>query len=385
MGRSPGRKAYHSALLVAGFVLLGCLAPAASAQVDTGGISGAVVDATGGALPGVSVTVTNLSTGVARTTVTNEVGRYQVTALQPAAYSVKAELQGFGTIVRPQVTVNIGSTIDVNITMAVANVSETVNVTGEAPLLESAKTAVAEVIGQAQLDSLPSLNRQYLDFALLLPAAIDSTSITQQGAGFSLGGARSSEAALLVDGFYNMDEGFALPKQRYSQDAIQEFQVTSFGGEAQYGRAIGGVLNGITKSGGNHLRGTAYDFSQGENLNAEDVASVNRAIDKPPYTRQQWGGTLGGPIRHDKTFFFGSYERVKQDQTFDNRITAANGAAIGLPAADIGNVPVYYRLNFAMGKVDHNLTDRKRIQASFAMSRWTEFNLTSPNSFAILL
>jgi len=373
------RAASRFSVLLA-FLLL-FVSTAARAQVDTGNISGTIVDQSGGALPGVTMTATNLATSIARTTVTDANGRYQITGLQPAKYSVKADLQGFAPVVQPQVTVNIGTTVDVNLTLQLASLAETINVTSDAPLIESTKAEISSVINQQQLESLPSLNRQYLDFALLLPATVDSVSINQQGAGFSIGGARSSEAALLVDGFYNMDEGFDLPKQRYSQDSIQEFQVISFGGEAEYGRAIGGILNGITKSGGNQLHGTAYDFYQNENLNAEDPASVLRGIPEPPYGRDQFGGTLGGPIKKDKTFFFGAYERVKQDYTYDNGITQASGAAIGLPANDIGNVPRFYRLNFALAKVDHNIDDNNRLQGSFAMSRWTEYNISSPTAF----
>src|SRR5262249_59634148 len=115
---------------------------------------------------------------------------------------------GFATTVRSSVTVNVGAAVDVNVTLKLANVSETINVTTEAPLIEATKAQISNVISQEQLDALPSRSRQYLDFALLLPATVDSVSINQQGAGFSLGGSRSSEAALLVDGFYNIDARF---------------------------------------------------------------------------------------------------------------------------------------------------------------------------------
>lgn len=382
IGGSRRARRVRLLLAMASQLLLAVLCPRTLlAQVDTGGVTGVVSDETGGALPGVTVTVTNLATHVVRTATTNADGRYQIAALQPAAYAVKAELSGFTIVTHDDVTVNIGTTIDVNFTLKVGGVSDTINVSGDAPLLESTKASIGTVINQQQLTNLPSLNRQYLDFALLLPASVDSASITQQGAGFSIGGSRSSEAALLVDGFYNMDEGFDLPKQRYSQDSIQEFQVVSFGGEAEYGRAIGGILNGITKSGGNVFHGSAYDFAQSEKFNANDPASVLRGVAKPDYSRQQWGGTVGGPIKANRTFFFGSYERVKQDYTYDNGITAANGAALGLGPADIGNVPRYYRLNFALAKVDHNISDTDRIAASFALSRWTEFNLSSPTAY----
>jgi hypothetical protein len=348
-----------------------------SAQVDTGSISGVVVDETGGALPGVTVTITSLTTGQTREVVTNETGRYQASALQPTTYSVKAELQGFGTVMRSPVTVNVGRAIDVNVTMTIASVQETVNVTTQAPLIDSTKAQISSVISQEQLEALPSKSRQYLDFTLLLPATVDSVSITQQGAGFSLGGARASEAALLVDGFYNMDEGFALPKQRYSQDSIQEFQVVSFGGDAEYGRAIGGIVNSVTKSGGNGLHGSGYGYFKDDSLNQNDPASVIRGVSKPPYSRQQAGVTLGGPIKHDKSFFFGSYERVKEDSVYDNAIRSSDASVIGLPAADVGNIPRQYRLNFALAKLDHNISATDRLQASFAISHWNENNLIS--------
>jgi hypothetical protein len=283
--------------------------------------------------------------------------------------------------VRSQVTVNIGRAVDVNITMRLASVQETVTVTGDAPLIESTKAEMSTVINQEQLAALPSKSRQYLDFTLLLPATVDSVSINQQGAGFSLGGARASEAALLVDGFYNMDEGFALPKQRYSQDSIQEFQVVQFAGGAEYGRAIGGIVNAVTKSGSNDLHGSGYGFFKDDNITAEETGARLSGLAKPPYSRQQWGGTLGGPIVTDKAFFFGAYERVKEDYTFANGVTPANAQAIGLPASDVGSVPRYYRLNFALGKVNLLASQNNRVEAGYAMSRWTEFNITSPTSF----
>ncbi len=128
------------AVLVGVLAFLVWLSPAAAvAQTDTGSVAGTVVDESGGTLPGVTITVTNTANGQARTTVTNESGRYQITALQPSRYSIKAEIQGFATVLRPEVTVNVGSAIDVNLTMKVSTVEETVTVTGEAPIIESTR------------------------------------------------------------------------------------------------------------------------------------------------------------------------------------------------------------------------------------------------------
>lgn len=376
--RHSGRAVFFSI-----FTVLVLISPSvARAQVDTGSVAGVIVDESGGALPGVNVTVTNLATQQARATVTNESGRYQLTALQPSRYSIKAELQGFATVLRPDVTVNVGSVIDVNLTMNVSAVQETVTVTGEAPIIESTRADLSNVITGEQLDALPSKGRQYLDFTLLLPATVENTSTLAQGAGLNVGGARGKEAALLVDGFYNLDEGFAKPKQRHSQDAIQEFQVISFGGSAEHGRAIGGIVNAVTKSGGNELHGSGYGYYRDTNLNAQDFGEARRGASKAPFTRQQWGGTFGGPIKRDKSFFFGAYERIKEDYSFDNGIRAEDAATLGIPKEDVGSMPRYYYLNFAMGKWDHNISQNHRLQGSVALSRWTEYSVSTPQSFA---
>lgn len=365
--------------LVAGFVLVS--SPAAYAQVDTGTVSGTVTDEQGASLPGVTVIVTNTATAQARTVVTDAEGRYRATALQPSQYSVKAELQGFADVVRPSIAVSIGSAIDVNITMRVAGVEESITVTGAAPLIESTKAEFSTVVGQEVLQSIPTKSRNFLDMALLTPAAVENTSTTSQGAGTNIGGARAKEAAVLVDGFYNQDEGFAQVKQQYSQDSIQEFQIISFGGTAEYGRAIGGIVNAVTKSGGNQLRGSTYGYFRDDALNALNFAARSRGVTQvSPFQRQQWGGSLGGPIKADKTFFFGAYERTAEDEPFDNGITAENARLIGLPAEDVGDTARYARINFMMGKVDHSINDNNRLQLSYALSRWDRFN-QSPASF----
>jgi hypothetical protein len=356
-------------------VLLCTMPSALFAQIDTGSITGVLTDQTGAALPGVTITVTSTTTGQVRTAVTNELGRYQVSALQPGRYAVKMELQGFATTMRPDVTVNVGSAVDANAALRLATVEETVTVSGESPLIESTKTEISSVVSQEVLESLPSRSRQYLDYTLLMPATSENTSTSAQGTGLNIGGARAKESSLLVDGFYNLDEGFAKVKQRYSEDSIQEFQIVSFGGSAEYGRAIGGIINAVTKSGGNQYRGSAYGYMRSENLNAMDFGSKALGLTtKPDFSRQQWGGTLGGPVVKDKSFVFGAYERVKEDTPFNNSVTTQNAAAIGLAPEDAGNIPQFYRLNFAMGKWDHNLSSNNRLQFAFAMSRWTEYN-----------
>ena len=350
------------------------------AQEQTGGIAGTVVDQTGSPLPGVTVTVVNLVTGESRTTVTVEGGLYRIPALQPSRYSVTAELTGFSSVRRPEVTVNIGSVADIDFNLAVGTIQESITVTGEAPLVESKKTDLSSVITQDTINSLPSRNRQYLDFALLLPAATENVT-TIQGTGTVVGGARSKEGSLLVDGFYNLDETFAMPKTRHSQDSIQEFQVVTFGGAAEYGRALGGVINAITKSGGNEFQGSGYGFFRNEKLNQQDFAEKALGRPKSEFRRQQWGGSLGGPLKQNKSFFFGAYERTTEDTPFDNGITPQTAAIIGLPAADVGIVPRFLRLNFAMGKWNYNLRDTQRLEGAYTFGTQTDHMASQPEPF----
>ncbi|MGH9347099.1 MAG: TonB-dependent receptor [Vicinamibacterales bacterium] len=336
------------------------------AQIETGNISGLVIDQTGGALPGVTVTVVNLATGRERVVVTNETGLYRVAGLQPSRYSVKAELQGFATVTRPEITVNVGATVDVHLTLGVEALQETVTVTGQAPLVESTRTDLSNVITQEDLESLPSKNREYLDFTLLMPAATESSQ--QQGTGAVVGAARAKEGTLLVDGFYNLDEVFSMPKTRHSQDSIQEFQVVTFGGEAEYGRAIGGTINAITKSGGNEFNGSGYGFFRHKDMNAQDFGERARGVPKSEFSRRQWGGSFGGPLKLNRSFFFTAFERTTEDIPYDNGIRPEDGAAIGLPAEDVGTVPRFLRRKFAMGKWDHNVNDNHRVQVAYTYS-----------------
>lgn len=360
-------------------LLLGCIfAPSQlQAQVETGTVVGTVVDTTGAALPGVTITITNLATGQMRPTVTNASGRFQVAALPPSQYKLKAELQGFRTLERPAITVNIGAMVSLDLALEVGGLETSLTVTDDAPIVERNKTDVSTVITSQQLESLPSKARQFLDFVLLQPAAVENVSTTQQGSGVNIGGSRAKEAALLVDGFYNMDENFGLPRQRHSQESIQEFQVVSFGGAAEYGRAIGGIVNAITKSGGNRYSGSGYGYFRNKNLNAQDPGQRLLGVPKSDFDRQQWGGTVGGPVARNRTFFFAAYDHVKEEYGYSNAIRPADGARIGLPAEDVGSLPRYYNLDFAMAKLDHNINANHHVQASAAMSRWTEFDINT--------
>ena len=305
----------------------------------SGSLSGVVVDQSGGVIPGVTVTATNQATNQARSVVTNADGLYRFAGLAPSLYPVTGELAGFATVKLTDISLNVGSSLDVNLTMTVSTLSESVTVRSEGAIVETAKTDLSTTITQQQIETLPTSSRNFLDFALLTPAAVENFTTTQQGIGLNIGGARAKEGALLVDGFWNTDESFTFPRLQYSTDAVQEFQVVSLGATAEFGRAIGGIVNAVTKSGGNRLSGSGYGFFRDTSLNSQGVLEKKRGLPKADFSRQLWGGSLGGPIVRDRTFFFGAAERKDQQTPADNNIRPENAAILGLPSEDVGPLP----------------------------------------------
>jgi hypothetical protein len=349
--------------------LLLCLTPTtARAQIELGNIRGTVTDQSDAALPGVTVTVKNDATGQVRTIVTGADGHYVVAGLPPAKYLLTAELSGFGTVQRSDITVNVAAIIDVNVSMKVAAVSETITVSGSAPLVESGKTEISNVVTSEMIEALPSLHRDYLDLTLLQPATNDTVVNGENGSGFEVGGAKGHQSALLLDGFYNLDIAFIQPKTRPSEDLIQEFQMETFGGSAEYGRAIGGVVNVVTKSGSNNFRGSAYGFFQNTALNAEDFLAASQGQPKPDYNRKQYGGVFGGPVMKDKSFFIGSFENLNLQAPVSTGITQASIAAIGLPAS-ASVMPKELVTSFAFGKWEYNINSNQRLQANFSYTK----------------
>lgn len=340
----------------------------AQAGTATATLNGRAVDDTGGVLPGVTVTLTQLSTNQSRMVVTNTEGRYTFPGLSPGRYSMTAELAGFATSSRPEITLNVGAVATIDAVLRVSDLQETITVTGESPIIESARTDLSTVISREQIESLPTNSRNYLDFTLLTPGTVENVSTTSQGIGLNVGGSRSKEGSLLVDGFWNTDESFTFPRLKYSQDAIAEFQVISMGGTAEFGRAIGGIVNAVTRSGTNQYKGSGYGFFRDTALNSQDPLARQRGAEKAEFSRQLFGGSIGGPIVRDRTFFFGAAERLQQNVPMDNNITAENGRILGLSSDDIGNVPGYLYDTFAMVKVNHQLNPNNSVQLGYVLT-----------------
>jgi outer membrane receptor protein involved in Fe transport len=287
------------------------------AQSSTGTISGTIADGSGAALPGVTVTATNVATGTTRSTVTNGSGLYQLGLLPPAGYEVTAALEGFQPVHRNNVTVNIGTEVTLDVTMQMG-VSESINVTAAAPLIETDRTQVSSVVNEVAIENLPANGRNFIDFVLTTPGVVRDV----RAGDISFAGQRGTLNSLVIDGANNDNTFFGQSLGRtgsgrapyqFSQDAVQEFQVNSNAYSAEYGRAGGAVINVVTKSGTNDLDGTLFYFLRDKRYNANDYINEINNRAKSLYHYDQYGLSAGGPIIPDRHFFFFNFDAQRND------------------------------------------------------------------------
>ena len=327
-------------------------------------------------------------TGLVRSAVTSEDGRYAVLALPPGAYNLRVELQGFSPQTREGVQLALGSAVDLGFTLALAGAQEQVIVVAQAPLVDTQKTAVATVVSQQQIESLPINGRNFISFSVITPG-VTTDRTPQQGAsatsGLTFAGQRARSNNITVDGVDNNDSAVGAVRATFSQEAVREFQVLTNSYSAEFGKASGGVVNIVTKSGTNRLSGNLFGYFRDEALNAkehfEKFDAAGNAIDrnKASYGQQQFGFTLGGPIRRDKSFYFLSFERLDVDTnnfvTIDDRNVVMLGAtALGTPkqileragfVVETGNVPYTINGNQFLAKVDQQLTQDQNLTVRF--------------------
>ncbi len=302
-------------------VLFGLTAGAfAQGVAGLGAVAGTVRDASGAAVPAASVVITNQSKGIRRAMQTTDAGLFSAPALAPSSgYDIIVSKTGFVNWEAKGFTVNVGQTLDFKVDLAVSGAATQVEVTASAPLIEDTKSGVTDLVSQQQIDDLPINGRRADTFVLLTPA------VTTDGA-FGLVAFRGvvGSNSFLTDGndttnsFYMENAGRTRISTQISADAVQEFQVLSDGFSAEFGRAMGGVINTVTRSGTNEYHGTAYEFFRNRTLNAPDRYALGY---NPPEWRHQAGGTIGGPITKDKLFFFTNFEMVDRNFPGLNRIT----------------------------------------------------------------
>jgi hypothetical protein len=342
-------KTFATALAMA--CLLAAGVPAA-AQQTTGTIAGRIVDDQGAAVPGVTVTGRNTQTGFVRTDVSDAEGSYRLTALPVGTYDISAELQGFSKFESKGIVLNVGQTLDVNISLKVASLQESITVTGETPLIESRSSSVGGVVDIGRIENLPLNGRQFANLAATIPGVglgfhSDPTKSSQYSP--QINGGNGRNVNYQIDGGDNNDDTVGGLLQLFPLEAIQEFNFVTQRFKAEYGRSNGGVMNIVTKSGTNDLRGSFFTLMRDKTLNSRTFSEEIAGIDKQDYRRYQFGGSFGGPIARDKAHFFGAVERTQQDtrQAVDTR---------GLFPADDGVFDVPLRENLLTGKVTSNLT-----------------------------
>lgn len=290
----------------------------AQAQINTADLGGTVRDQTGAVLPGVSVGAVNTETGVTRSSVSDDQGVYRLPLLSPGEYEVRAELPGFATKVIRGVILTVGQYGNLDIVMEVSATRTEIVVQGDADIVEKGKIVQASTIQEVQIDNLPINGRNYLDFTLLTPGVTGSNtlltfaSVATPTSGLSFAGQDQRSNYVTIDGADNMDIVSNTVRSTLSQDAIQEFQISRNTFSAEFGRARGGLINIVSKSGSNQFHGNAFFFFRNNNLDARNFFA--RTGD-PEFERYQFGGTLGGPVVKDRTFFFTSYEGLQRDET----------------------------------------------------------------------
>jgi hypothetical protein len=328
-----------------------------AAQGTGGSISGTAKDAQGGVLPGVTVTLRNEATGVTRTAVTEADGTYRFPALNPGRYMMTAELSGFATVEAEAIEITIGLGLTQDFPMQVQSLAETITVRGEAPVVDTTKSEVSGVVTQQQIETLPINSRQYLSLALLMPGtSMDSTRAFF--ATVNVGGSVTfNSTGNLVDGVINNFAEDGEPRQNLPEDAVEEFKVSNVQYKAEFGLATGGIVQVVTKSGTNNLRGTAFEYFRDKSLNALGVFEA----EKPAYRRNQFGGSVGGPIVRDKMHAFGAVERTKIDEFYTVRTAFPE-----FYSALEGTFPRPFTRNLYFARIDGQLSNSQNFFARYA-------------------
>jgi hypothetical protein len=327
------------------------------------------------------VTAINLETKQRQTTTTDREGRYRFPYLRTGDYDVTIDAQGFATVTK-RLTLSIGQTVDLPIKLEVAGVSEQVNVGGtEVPIVETVRTQLTETIKPREINELPLNGHNYLDLALLIPGVSPTNTGSNQrfaetsavpGQGISVAGQRNLANSFIVDGVSANDDAADLTGTYYSEEVIDQFQVVTSGGIAEFGRASGGVVNILTRSGTNDWRGSLYGFGRNQRFDARNPVAPTKDL----LTQAQYGGTIGGPLRRERTFFFANFEQTRRNYSavltidpgnvtgINNRLRAINYAG---PLISTGVVPASFDATNFFTRVDHAINQRNQLSGRYSL------------------
>ena len=308
-------------------IFLGSSVPAhAQGGVGNAQLSGTVTDPSGGTISGAAITLRNPATDVTYNSTSNASGYYTIANVRPGTYELKASFTGFANYTQTGLVLVVSQVATANIAMALQSQGEKVVVTTEEQVIEPTKTEISQVVGEQQIQDLPTSGRLFTDFALLTPGV--ATSRTSLGTTFteyeatqiSFGGMRSFSNEITVDGADFVNSASGIQRSTPPQESVQEFRVVNNSFGAEYGRAIGGIVNIVTKGGTNDFHGSAYEYFQNNALDSANLLQKPephlQSVALPDTLQQnQFGGTIGGPIQKDKTFFFANYEGKRRAES----------------------------------------------------------------------
>ena len=350
-------------LVLAACCLIG-LTTSAAAQQTTGTITGRVFDDQKAAVPGASVTAKNDSTGFSRTEISDTEGVYRITGLPVGSYALSIELSGFQAQTRT-VQVSVSETLTADFDMRIAKVAESVTVTAETPLVDTTSSAVGGVVDTRRVENLPLNGRQFANLAVTIPGVglgfhADPTKSTQYSP--QINGGNGRNVNYQIDGGDNNDDTVGGLLQLFPLEAIQEFNFLTSRYKAEYGRSNGGVMNIVTKSGTNDYRGSVFELFRDKSMNALTETERRGSLAKQDYRRNQFGGSVGGPILRDRAHFFAAVERTNQD-------TAQAVSTQGLFPAKDGVFATPYRETLFTAKATANLTSTQYLSVRYGRNQ----------------
>jgi hypothetical protein len=291
-----------------------------NAQTFYGSIVGTVSDPSRSVIPNAKITLTNTATGERRTATSGADGTYRFVNLLPGAYKLEIEAPGFQRYTQDQIEVNVEATVRADAAMQLGSVEQTVEVTGAAPLLQTETATVGQVVNTRSVENLPLNGRNVLNLAANVAGVVPQGGAMGSATGknvfapgnYQIGGGTANQSAQYFDGLPVNDGYGNIVVLTPSADAVSEFRVQTNSNSAEFGRFVGGVINIASKGGTNNFHGSAFEFYRGKQLNANDYFANRNGVDRPRFTQNQFGASIGGPIFKDKLFFFGSYEGFRQ-------------------------------------------------------------------------
>src|SRR5438046_2202426 len=362
-------------------------------QATTGNIEGRITDPNGAAVPGVTVTATNQETALAKSAETDSEGIYRIIFLPPGKYRVTSTAaKGFAAGDFSNVIVTVGGKTPLDIQLQVGATTTMVDVAAEGQIVETTRSSVASTINDRAIQNLPVNGRNFLDFATLTPGVVREPTRTGD---LTVGGQKGTLNSLQVDGTDNNNTFFGQsfgrtgtrPPYQFSEESVQEFQVNQNGFSAEFGRAGGAVINVVTKSGTNNWHGSAFEYFRDESLNSNTPILTARGAKRPKSQINQFGGTLGGPIKRDRAFFFAAFDG--QRSTIPNVVDppnfSAQSAAIqALLAPKLGTYNVGRDQNVFMFKTDIRLNNSNQLVLRFNQQNFTGNNNENGGALSVM-